>query len=183
MSNCRRMLLHAHITPSTLSQLLHYSKVRLLMSQSIQWHWQLTLAEVSWAWGGRIAQYMLTIWWRLDTAIHDWGYYFLHDRKKLGYKGQDNLHNYSLSYFVSLNSHYWVILSLHAAAAEMNKTADFEGLHNYGLLIDLQIFYFYKGSLSLMRHCKQALQEKFYFRYDIWHVAFPFRFLRANFPP
>ena len=84
MSDCRRMLLHAHITPSTLSQLLHYFKVRLLMSQSIQWHWQLTLAEVSWAWGGCIAQYMLTIWWRLDTAIHDWGYYFLHDQNEPG---------------------------------------------------------------------------------------------------
>ena len=72
------------------------------------------------------------------------GIIFFMTEMKLGYKRQDNFHNYSLSYFASLNSHYWVILSLHAAVAEMNKTADFEGLHNYGLLTDLQIFHFYK---------------------------------------
>jgi hypothetical protein len=35
------------------------------------------------------------------------------------------------------------MLSLHTAAAEMNKNANFEGLRVHGLLTDLQTFHFY----------------------------------------
>jgi hypothetical protein len=40
------------------------------------------------------------------------------------------------------------MLSLHTAAAEMNKNADFEGLRVHGLLTDLQAFHFYSYDQS-----------------------------------
>ena len=55
------------------------------------------------------------------------------------------------------------MLSLYTAAAEMNKNANFEGMHVHGLLTDLQVTRMIKaeGSLPpLKRHCKQAPQEK-----------------------
>ena len=53
------------------------------------------------------------------------------------------LHYYSLSYFMSLNPHSWVMLSLYIVAAKINKNDEFEGLCVHGLLTNLQAFHFY----------------------------------------
>jgi hypothetical protein len=65
-------------------------------------------------------------------------------------KGMKTWHNYSLNYFVRLNSHSWVMLSLYTAAAEMNldRYATLKGLRVYGLLTDLQTFHFYSYDQS-----------------------------------
>ena len=90
-----------------------------------------------------IAQFMSTSSQHFIQLFMIGGILFFVIELKLLYEGKDNIAHLFLELLCESLVASLSVVNLYTAAAEMNRTARFEGLRVYGLLTDLTTFKFY----------------------------------------